>query len=101
MSAHLSLFTRISSPSLVSLQVDFVYTLFYQIPIVISCAISPSNIINLHLIRLQFKGEIDPGSRDFWNKEINRKIGRETKKVSLEVEEEKVKRMKLGFIRCI
>jgi hypothetical protein len=41
-------------------------------------------------LRLQFKGEIDPGSNDFWNKEINRKYGRETKKISLEVEEEKV-----------
>ena len=41
--------------------------------------------------RLQFKGEIDPGSNDFWNKEVSRKLGKETKKISLEVEEEKVR----------
>ena len=39
--------------------------------------------------RLQFRGEIDPGSDDFWNKEVYRREGKEQKSVALEIEEEK------------
>ena len=47
-------------------------------------------IILFPFFRLQFKGEIDPGSDDFWNKEVERKYGKERKSVSLELEEEKI-----------
>ena len=41
-------------------------------------------------VRLQFKLEIDPGSDEFWNKEIIRRQGKEQKLISLELEEVRI-----------
>ena len=44
----------------------------------------------LFIPRLQFRGEIDPGSDSFWNTEVYKKYGKEHRTVALEIEEEKV-----------
>jgi hypothetical protein len=40
--------------------------------------------------RLQFRGEIDPGSDKFWNNEVRKKEGKDYRDVAMELEEEKV-----------
>ena len=39
---------------------------------------------------LQFRGEVDPGSEDFWNRLTYKKVKKEHKLVALEIEEERV-----------
>ena len=45
---------------------------------------------SISLFRLQFRVEIDPGSDDFWNREVMRRQGKDQKSVSLELEEERI-----------
>ena len=40
-------------------------------------------LCSIFFVRLQFKLEIDPGSDEFWNKEIIRRQGKEQKLISL------------------
>jgi hypothetical protein len=43
----------------------------------------------MHTRRLQFRGEVDPGSEDFWNRVTLKKYKKEYKEVALEIREER------------
>jgi hypothetical protein len=46
-------------------------------------------VTHTHAHRLQFRGEVDPGSEDFWNRVTLKKYKKEYKEVALEIREER------------
>jgi hypothetical protein len=46
-------------------------------------------VTQTHTHRLQFRGEVDPGSEDFWNRVTLKKYKKEYKEVALEIREER------------